>query len=59
MLGDLALAHDVSGLAVAARPESLRLIVVDNGGGGIFHFLPQAEVLGEAESSRCWAPLQD
>jgi len=49
VLGDLALAHDVGGLAVAAHQPGLRMIVVDNGGGGIFHFLPQAEVLDEAE----------
>ena len=29
--------------------ENLRLLVLDNGGGGIFHFLPQAEQLPEAE----------
>lgn len=49
VIGDLALAHDVGGLALAARHPSLRLIVIDNGGGGIFHFLPQADVLDEAE----------
>ena len=49
VLGDLALAHDVGGLAVASRRENLRLLVVDNRGGGIFHFLPQAEILEEAE----------
>jgi 2-succinyl-5-enolpyruvyl-6-hydroxy-3-cyclohexene-1-carboxylate synthase len=44
VIGDLALAHDVGGLALAARVETpLRIVVVDNGGGGIFDFLPQAE----------------
>ncbi len=43
VLGDLALAHDIGGLAVAAASDQpLRIVVVDNGGGGIFDFLPQA-----------------
>jgi len=43
VLGDLALAHDVGGLALAAKVRApLRIVVVDNGGGGIFDFLPQA-----------------
>ncbi len=49
VLGDLALAHDIGGLAAAARSERLRLLVIDNSGGGIFHFLPQAEALGDVE----------
>lgn len=43
VLGDLALAHDLGGLAlVADAPGPVRVVVVDNGGGGIFDFLPQA-----------------
>jgi len=49
ILGDLALLHDLGGLAVASRRESLRLVVLDNGGGGIFHFLPQAEAMERDE----------
>ncbi len=49
VLGDLALAHDLGGLAVAARSPGLRLLVLDNGGGGIFHFLPQADSVSEEE----------
>jgi 2-succinyl-5-enolpyruvyl-6-hydroxy-3-cyclohexene-1-carboxylate synthase len=44
VIGDLGLAHDVGGLAnLAAAPDPLRLLVIDNGGGGIFEFLPQAD----------------
>ncbi|GIK78165.1 MAG: 2-succinyl-5-enolpyruvyl-6-hydroxy-3-cyclohexene-1-carboxylic-acid synthase [Thermoleophilia bacterium] len=44
VIGDLALAHDIGGLALAARIATpIRVVVVDNGGGGIFDFLPQAE----------------
>jgi 2-succinyl-5-enolpyruvyl-6-hydroxy-3-cyclohexene-1-carboxylate synthase len=49
VLGDLALVHDLAGLQLAARAPGLRLIVLDNGGGGIFHFLPQAKAVGEDE----------
>jgi 2-succinyl-5-enolpyruvyl-6-hydroxy-3-cyclohexene-1-carboxylate synthase len=49
VIGDLALAHDLGGLAAASGVPSLRLIVIDNGGGGIFHFLPQAEAMGPGE----------
>jgi 2-succinyl-5-enolpyruvyl-6-hydroxy-3-cyclohexene-1-carboxylate synthase len=49
VLGDLALLHDLGGLAVAATLPELRLLVIDNSGGGIFHFLPQAEALPDAE----------
>ena len=46
MLGDLAFLHDVSSLVRPAGPSvgcGCTLVVVDNGGGGIFNFLPQAD----------------
>ena len=48
--GDLGLLHDLGGLA-ALRDVStpVRIVVIDNDGGGIFHFLPQAEALAEEE----------
>jgi 2-succinyl-5-enolpyruvyl-6-hydroxy-3-cyclohexene-1-carboxylate synthase len=49
VLGDLAVLHDLGGLAAAKEQENLRLLVLDNGGGGIFHFLPQAEAMPEDE----------
>jgi 2-succinyl-5-enolpyruvyl-6-hydroxy-3-cyclohexene-1-carboxylate synthase len=49
VLGDLALFHDLGGLAAVRHSPELRLIVIDNSGGGIFHFLPQAEAMPEAE----------
>jgi 2-succinyl-5-enolpyruvyl-6-hydroxy-3-cyclohexene-1-carboxylate synthase len=44
LLGDLAFLHDVSGL-VNLPDVRCTFVVVDNGGGGIFSFLPQADVL--------------
>jgi 2-succinyl-5-enolpyruvyl-6-hydroxy-3-cyclohexene-1-carboxylate synthase len=49
VLGDLALFHDLGGLAAVEHVPELRLIVIDNSGGGIFHFLPQAEAMPEDE----------
>ncbi|MGP0031362.1 MAG: 2-succinyl-5-enolpyruvyl-6-hydroxy-3-cyclohexene-1-carboxylic-acid synthase [Acidimicrobiales bacterium] len=45
LLGDLAFLHDVSGL-VNLGTAPCTFVVLDNGGGGIFSFLPQADVLG-------------
>jgi 2-succinyl-5-enolpyruvyl-6-hydroxy-3-cyclohexene-1-carboxylate synthase len=49
VLGDLALFHDLGGLAVARDLPQLRFILIDNSGGGIFHFLPQAQYMDEPE----------
>jgi 2-succinyl-5-enolpyruvyl-6-hydroxy-3-cyclohexene-1-carboxylate synthase len=48
--GDLGLLHDLGGLA-ALRDVStpVRIVVIDNDGGGIFHFLPQEDALDESE----------
>lgn len=44
LLGDLAFLHDVSGL-VNLPEVPCTFVVVDNGGGGIFSFLPQAQTM--------------
>ncbi len=48
--GDLGLLHDIGGLA-ALRDVStpVRIVVIDNDGGGIFHFLPQEKALPGSE----------
>jgi len=40
LIGDVALAHDIGGLLAATRLElKLTIVLLDNGGGGIFDFL--------------------
>jgi 2-succinyl-5-enolpyruvyl-6-hydroxy-3-cyclohexene-1-carboxylate synthase len=44
LLGDLTFLHDATALVACAQSRApLRIVVVNNGGGGIFHFLPIAE----------------
>jgi 2-succinyl-5-enolpyruvyl-6-hydroxy-3-cyclohexene-1-carboxylate synthase len=41
LIGDVALAHDIGGLLAAKRLNlKLTIVLVNNGGGGIFDFLP-------------------
>jgi 2-succinyl-5-enolpyruvyl-6-hydroxy-3-cyclohexene-1-carboxylate synthase len=43
LIGDIAMLHDSNGLiGLAQRTADLRIVCVDNRGGGIFSFLPQA-----------------
>jgi isochorismate synthase/2-succinyl-5-enolpyruvyl-6-hydroxy-3-cyclohexene-1-carboxylate synthase/2-succinyl-6-hydroxy-2,4-cyclohexadiene-1-carboxylate synthase/O-succinylbenzoate synthase len=64
VLGDLSFLHDAGGLALLrgggpgeARPP-LTVVLVNNGGGGIFSFLPVAEALPPDVFEPLWATPQ-
>jgi 2-succinyl-5-enolpyruvyl-6-hydroxy-3-cyclohexene-1-carboxylate synthase len=47
LIGDVAFLHDSNGLiGLSERGLDVRMVVVDNRGGGIFSFLPQRSALG-------------
>ncbi|WP_152537784.1 thiamine pyrophosphate-binding protein [Agrilactobacillus composti] len=49
--GDLAFFHDMNGLMLTTRyPLNLTIILINNNGGGIFSFLPQAKATAYFES---------
>jgi 2-succinyl-5-enolpyruvyl-6-hydroxy-3-cyclohexene-1-carboxylate synthase len=48
LIGDVALAHDIGGLLAARRLDlAITIVLLNNDGGGIFHFLP---VVGEGDA---------
>jgi len=50
LTGDLGLLHDIGALAALREVATpVRIVVIDNGGGGIFHFLPQEQALSNEE----------
>lgn len=55
LLGDLAFYHDMNGL-LAARALDTLMVVLNNNGGGIFHYLPQSAL---AEFERSWRTPTD
>jgi len=54
--GDMSMAYDVGSLALPDIPDSVRIIVIDNSGGGIFRFIPTTSELPEREEYFCTRP---
>ncbi|MDE6533669.1 MAG: 2-succinyl-5-enolpyruvyl-6-hydroxy-3-cyclohexene-1-carboxylic-acid synthase [Muribaculaceae bacterium] len=54
--GDMSMAYDVGSLALPGIPDSTRIIVIDNQGGGIFRFIPTTSGLSERERFFCARP---
>lgn len=60
LIGDVAMLHDVNGLiALSARNVDIRIVVVNNNGGSIFSFLPQAGVLNVADFETLYGTPHD
>ncbi len=61
LVGDLAFLHDLTALvrpADAGRSGRLTVVVLDNGGGGIFSLLPQAALLDRNTMERLFTTRQ-
>jgi 2-succinyl-5-enolpyruvyl-6-hydroxy-3-cyclohexene-1-carboxylate synthase len=60
LVGDIALLHDTNALlGLAGRDLDLTIVVVDNRGGGIFSFLPQATELAPGVFERLFGTPHD
>lgn len=53
--GDMSMAYDVAALSLPGIPDRMRIIVIDNNGGGIFRFIPSTSRLEERERYFCCA----
>ncbi len=60
LIGDVAMLHDANGLiALSRRDVDLRIICLDNNGGGIFSFLPQATSLDQGRFEQLFGTPHD
>ena len=54
--GDMSMAYDISSLGLPEIPDRMKIIVIDNNGGGIFRFIPTTSSLSEREQYFYCAP---
>jgi 2-succinyl-5-enolpyruvyl-6-hydroxy-3-cyclohexene-1-carboxylate synthase len=60
LIGDIALLHDTNGLLnLVQRNVDLKIVVVDNKGGGIFSFLPQSTTLEQERFEQLFGTPHD
>jgi 2-succinyl-5-enolpyruvyl-6-hydroxy-3-cyclohexene-1-carboxylate synthase len=60
LIGDIALLHDTNGLLnLVQRNVDLKIVVVDNKGGGIFSFLPQSTTLDQERFEQLFGTPHD
>lgn len=60
LIGDVAFLHDTNGLlGLAKRDVDLTIVVIDNRGGGIFSFLPQADLVPGERFERLFGTPHD
>lgn len=57
--GDMSLSYDLSGLALSQTPDTMRIIVLNNSGGGIFRFINAGVSEEMRERMLCTAPVLD
>ena len=55
--GDLSMSYDIGALAIRDIPDTMKIVVIDNGGGGLFRFIPSTSALEEREEYFCAPPL--
>lgn len=54
--GDMSMAYDINSLSLPEIPDRMKIIVIDNSGGGIFRFIQSTSSLTERERYFCCAP---
>lgn len=55
--GDMSMSYDIGALSLGIVPDRMKIIVMDNGGGGIFRFINTTSSLEEREEYFCCAPI--